>query len=1128
MSVHTDLIRPDDLLNLHVEGVNLRLSKVSLNGEPKTPSWVVDDAELPAQLIFTFPSQTISEQAFFESDVVRADPEDKINPTSGKTTDDVLKPPGQVPGRMGGPSRLVFNVPANACIPFTSHGLLNWINLELSVNPIAAIPPNPSADIIAKAPRIAEPKRNETTLELPYRLIISPNRTVSWVHRLEPFTHAGRTELWHTRLALPRTPTKEDPREFAELSIENPAPLRAIWSPDYGTYRNKQTINDPNLGLTAMSPNDRHQIVVLSSAFHDYEVKRNPSLQMTGPHSYRDLGINIALQQLFLSRYRPYVPEPFYAQQLMLSPLGSWLKLRGAWPEPPRRSTNLLAIPRKHFILDDLLRFDKLNDVLQPHVFGEHKDLEVITNPGNKLLDLAKVKLEDEQLDLSEWTHVATQGRDHYVRIVYEGVLYPFGHRAALIKVTERKFKNVNGTSGVVVAYLIQRMFIVVREPEKRFTADNRGMPLKRVRLTTLITPDIAKPQYVVANPDAANDVTKNLRAFWVEVNTGAIPARFAFHAESEDGHGNIANFTAPIMFVSISALNKASHAKAVSNYYNLSTTQSMLDARSIHMDGAKLAYAERDRENQEDKSENTEFVTDSLNFIVELSNDNGPLPKLMKADVKIPSVQQILGNGEATTIKYYADYLANGFTSSNGVFAEIAKFDPELFDKDDPLAGMASNTLNIVFGADQAGGFATPDMAVSTLTRKLGPLAGKASDAASDTFNPTEYFPLGGLSKLLGTFDLAELLPFNVPTGKNAPQFTVRKEVVSPNELRITAALDWVPAVKNVDLIVAAFEKDQRGKTTKLEIHGKIEKSVKLSNLDVPPTNDWVSEFTGTLNDFNIVIVRSVVLQFVSFTFVSRTGSKVNISVELDKDEPLIFTGPLSFVKEIRNIIPPGLFGKDTGVYVTENGIRAGFSIALPPIAVGVFALKDVSFGAWLTLPFVNGKPSFDFNISERPHPFVLQIGFFGGGGFFRLQLDTAGMKALEISFEFGATASIDLGLASGGVFIMAGIYFSLQRKDDDNSMVATLTGFLRMGGYLSVLGLIKISIEFNLCFTYKDHGKAFGRATLTVQVEIAFFSKSVELTVERQFGGSSNDPAFAQMIESDGMWSEYASAFA
>jgi hypothetical protein len=233
--------------------------------------------------------------------------------------------------------------------------------------------------------------------------------------------------------------------------------------------------------------------------------------------------------------------------------------------------------------------------------------------------------------------------------------------------------------------------------------------------------------------------------------------------------------------------------------------------------------------------------------------------------------------------------------------------------------------------------------------------------------------------------------------------------------------------------------------------------------------------------------------------------------------------------VEELRSAIPPDLFGAGPSLDLTATGVRAGFSFALPPVAVGVFALKDMSLGAALTLPFLEGRPTLDFNVSERPHPFLLAVGIFGGGGFFHLQLDTAGLKVLEASFEFGATASIDLGVASGGVLIMAGIYFRLERKETTTELAPTLTGYLRMGGYLSVLGLIKISLEFSLSFTY-DGGrdKAYGRATLTVQVEIVFFRTSVELTVEKAFGGSSGDPSFGQLFPAAETWSEYAEAFA
>ena len=53
-----------------------------------------------------------------------------------------------------------------------------------------------------------------------------------------------------------------------------------------------------------------------------------------------------------------------------------------------------------------------------------------------------------------------------------------------------------------------------------------------------------------------------------------------------------------------------------------------------------------------------------------------------------------------------------------------------------------------------------------------------------------------------------------------------------------------------------------------------------------------------------------------------------------------------------------------------------------------------------------------------------------------------------LEAAFEFGATASIDIGVASGGVHIMAGIYFSLRAQGAGTDLAPTLVGYLRMGG--------------------------------------------------------------------------------
>jgi hypothetical protein len=530
--------------------------------------------------------------------------------------------------------------------------------------------------------------------------------------------------------------------------------------------------------------------------------------------------------------------------------------------------------------------------------------------------------------------------------------------------------------------------------------------------------------------------------------------------------------------------------------------------------------FAER---NAAAPNDNTQLVTRSLNFIMDAA---GNAPRLLEAAVNIPQVQELLGTDAPTSIRYFKDYVAGGFDAATGVFAEVIREDFSKFLPDDPGAGLIADTLGVNFSSDQAGGFATPNLGVSTLSRQLGPLAGKVQDAVLDKFDPASFFQKG-LAQLFGSFDLVDLLPAST-LGTNAPKLRTATQDIAGGKL-LVATLDWEPEVKNLDLGIAAFEKDLHGARSKLLIHGRIEKPVTLGSLGAPPAAGVKFEFNGKLNDFRVSVLKAVFINFKEFGFAAKSNAKTDVSVKLDPATPVEFAGDLKFVEELRKAIPPDLFGKGPSLDIAPTGIRAGFAFALPPIAVGVFALKDVSLGAALALPFLDGKPTFDFNVSERPHPFLLAVGIFGGGGFFRLQLDTAGIKLVEAAFEFGATASVDLGVASGGVHIMAGIYFKLERKEPANDLAPTLSGYLRMGGYLSVLGLIKVSLEFNLSFTYDGaNDKAYGRATLTVKVEIVFFSTSVEVTVERAFGGHGGDPKFRELFVAPEVWSEYALAFA
>ena len=125
-------------------------------------------------------------------------------------------------------------------------------------------------------------------------------------------------------------------------------------------------------------------------------------------------------------------------------------------------------------------------------------------------------------LDIEEWRHRATLGRDHYVRVVYAGRLFPLGHRASLVKVTERRFEP--SKSGQP-AYLRQMMFLVVREPFRTYRTSgftyngtktarvgerwDLEFPFSAVRILNRVSPLLDKPE------DTEIVSGHNRRAFW-------------------------------------------------------------------------------------------------------------------------------------------------------------------------------------------------------------------------------------------------------------------------------------------------------------------------------------------------------------------------------------------------------------------------------------------------------------------------------------------------------------------------------------------------------------------------------------------------------------------------------------
>lgn len=267
------------------------------------------------------------------------------------------------------------------------------------------------------------------------------------------------------------------------------------------------------------------------------------------------------------------------------------------------------------------------------------------------------------------------------------------------------------------------------------------------------------------------------------------------------------------------------------------------------------------------------------------------------------------------------------------------------------------------------------------------------------------------------------------------------------------------------------------------------------------------------------------VQIPFEHIAFSAGSSGKAEVDVVLGE---LKFVGILAFVEVLKDFIPFDGFSDPPFIEVDTSGLRAGFTLAIPSVAIGVFALTNISLGADVQVPFLGKSLSFGFNFCTREQPFNLSVLFIGGGGWFMIRLTPEGLDVVELGLEAGATLSVDFGVASGSISCMIGIYLRLESKKGQ------LTGYFRLRGEVDVLGIASASIELYMSLTYQfDTGKMVGEATITVSVSVLCFSGSVSISARREFAGSNGDPSFAQIMMDPGgttseAWDNYWGAFA
>jgi hypothetical protein len=1223
------VIRPADLLVLDFDFTALHV----VPGEGDAPAQLVKDGSGQAYLIVWFPPQHIVERAYFTT----KEPDGKTNvpfpiaippgPAGAvplePDPEEVPEPP-PIDAIVAGWSRLVFRIPDEQLpIDWTLDGLLAAMRvLELSV-PANALPPTEpfsvprelirrsaagaqvtglvsaaargqapahiraSAHLSALArsrrkartignalglhsvtgsitrelagpigddlvepqlakvlvrPEPAAPSLIQTALEVPYHLILAPNQYGAWFHRDDPAIsdETGHTELWHTRLGV---------RQEDGTAIDGDDPLRKLravwaldgpspWNPPLGIPDHD---NDPwRMSLDAF---DRLNVMHLSSNFRLADGN--------------DEG-------------RFYDPIPLDVHLLALTSLGALLDTRGVWPYP------------------------------QP-----------------------------TGLSVEEWRHKAALGRDHYVRVVYAGFLFPFGHRASVIKISERQFHADKPGNA---AYLRQRMFLVVREPVRIYRASGhvydgkdstRGgeqydlmMPFEAVRILTLVSP-------LLDPPEKDEIAGKKQSAFWPRVG-GQL---FKFHVSATDTDGNQVDMAMPLIFVdktetdadydqSIIPADSPLGSEKVQSEYETEVWPGMSTKRAtVPLLGQKIAFAESAA------ADDTAFAVQTLTFGAEVpaeplykalgKNQVRFFPVVRKAEIDVPSLQRLAGTSAPASIVYPHAYLLNGFKGDDDQGQVFLQSDPAV-----PKLGVQFSSQG-----NRSGGLVTPDLELSGVSRVTGPVSGDLKFAAGGSFNPGAWFGAMDGAKLFGVMSLADILhDVGFDELDKLPRLTGQalnqveqlisrlermRELVDATPVPQTGALSTllallldtttgsipalfhggpVPAVAaqlaavvtELDGLPAALKSSavppgpravvvQNAAVVQKSIEGVLAESDLLDRFaagDVLPQAlnarfDWrprVKAFgpfqphgernlllsveaadaqqgldetfttTCSLDDFtlDLGVIR---LEFDRVLLQAVAGRKMDVDVQF---RSFTFGDPLSFVDKLRQLIPFDGFSDPPDIQVTQSGITAGFTMGLPNLSVGVFSLENLSLGAGFDVPFVGQPVSTWFNFCTRENPSRLTVMIFGGGFYFGLTVDGGGLQVFEGAIEFGAACSVDFGVASGSVSAMAGLYFKIEGAD------FTLAGYFRLRGQVEALGIVSVSIELYLEMRYESgSGKCVGTATLSVEIDIALFSATIEISCTKKFAGSGKDPTLAEMLDvqpdvTSEYWNAYCGAFA
>ncbi|HEY5151494.1 MAG TPA: hypothetical protein VIJ23_17090, partial [Mycobacterium sp.] len=523
------------------------------------------------------------------------------------------------------------------------------------------------------------------------------------------------------------------------------------------------------------------------------------------------------------------------------------------------------------------------------------------------------------------------------------------------------------------------------------------------------------------------------------------------------------------------------------------------------------------------------------------------PFGKAAMTHVKgvVPSLDKVLP-GQELVLGYTAAYVTAQFDdtiNAGKAFLQVTAEQGQQLVK--PVVGLSKQLAGEAAGQTAAltGGLAKAALPIAAFSRKYGAVAGSAAKIASGDLDLETIIGVG--DTLLGILPLRDL--FAKATGgalkslkitdKNYKLTTDVQDGIATMDLTFVTPLFGEPdSTQSAD--IGTFARLQPLRPPKPD--GKPDFS-HVNEAELTIKQHTETDLAGNVRARNETTVKMVELQvrfdgkpvvtvpFRKASFTSVDGKKPDPDIDLDR---IRFGGILELLSRLADLIDTKGFNDPPALAVTDQGVTSSFSVAIPDLAIGMFALKNISFGAALALSFTGKPVTLDLNFATPDNPFQVAVAMLGGGGSLAVGLSTRGLESVNGMLEFGASISVDLVIARASAEVMGGIAFRYQRDPE----IGSLTAFLRIHGEVDILSLISVSVDLLLALEYQfdgpDAGKLTGTASVAVEVKTIFFSETVTASYSQKFAGSNGDPTFAELMAPKDFpgelpWNLYCNAF-